>query len=220
MTVARIRLNGEWVNLYADEIKSRLKISSNLSDLSDVSTARENLELTGDVDTHHHDSRYLSLIENAVSENEENTALIEKETQERIDEDAKINAELDELADLHSKDISNLESSTAKKFADVDAKLQEIQNNILNNKTTVTKSTAGIAAADYKVAVTTSGSGSNIKTITTTSYLNTENGITAGSYDIATLLQKLTTLAHSHKITTSSSTSQCNCNCDCNSSCH
>ncbi|MBD8523916.1 hypothetical protein MKY88_24405 [Lysinibacillus sp. FSL R7-0073] len=47
--------NGEeWLNVSYERLDRRL----NLADLTDVAKARENLELVGNVDTHHHDERY------------------------------------------------------------------------------------------------------------------------------------------------------------------
>lgn len=61
--------NGDWVSLYADAIKNRLRKDKNLSDLLDVAEARKNLELTGDNNhTHYHDDRYLPKIEKEVQD--------------------------------------------------------------------------------------------------------------------------------------------------------
>ena len=68
MTIAKMKLDGKWVNIYANEINARLKKLENLADLTDVALARENLELVGDIDTHNHDSRYLSLIQAVAKE--------------------------------------------------------------------------------------------------------------------------------------------------------
>ena len=67
MAIAKMKIDGKWINLYANEISARLKKTENLADLSDIALARENLELVGDVDTHHHDSRYLPIIESIVA---------------------------------------------------------------------------------------------------------------------------------------------------------
>ena len=94
MTIAKIKVKGQWVNLYADEINSRLKISRNLADLSDVATARENLGLVGDVSTHNHDSQYMSLIEKITASGTESSGAIETERQRRIEADEKLESEL------------------------------------------------------------------------------------------------------------------------------
>lgn len=76
MAIARMKIDGKWINLYANEINSRLKISENLSDLSDVAIARENLELVGDVNTHHHDSQYLPIINSMIAGAVQNIKII------------------------------------------------------------------------------------------------------------------------------------------------
>jgi chromosome segregation ATPase len=58
--------NGEWKPIYLKDIRNRLRKDKNLADLTDKTAARENLELTGDVGDHHHDSRYFPLFESAV----------------------------------------------------------------------------------------------------------------------------------------------------------
>lgn len=63
MSIIKWRKNNKWFSLYADAIKNRLKRTENLADLTDKTEALKNLGLTGDVETHHHDSRYLPLIE-------------------------------------------------------------------------------------------------------------------------------------------------------------
>ena len=62
MAIAKIKINGEWLELYGTEMSGRLKVLENLADVADPDIARENLGLAGDVTTHNHDSRYLPLI--------------------------------------------------------------------------------------------------------------------------------------------------------------
>jgi hypothetical protein len=53
----------EWISLYADAIKNRLRRDLNLSDATDKAACRKNIELVGEVSDHYHDNRYLPLIE-------------------------------------------------------------------------------------------------------------------------------------------------------------
>lgn len=63
MSILKWKKNNKWISIYADAIKNRLMRTANLSDLTDKTAALNNLELTGDVETHHHDSRYLPMFE-------------------------------------------------------------------------------------------------------------------------------------------------------------
>lgn len=216
MTVVRMKLNGEWVDLYAGEIKNRLKRTENLADLDDVAIARENLELVGDVDTHNHDSRYLAMIENISSGQANSNLLIQQEKKERVDEDNRLDKEIDDLEKSVESSLTAIKNSSTQQIEEIENKIQNLKNGLLSNKITVTRSTAGIDKLKCDTVTSSSGSGSNISTTTTDYYLNTENGIGAGEYNIQDLLQKLVNVAHTHKISTSKTTSQCNCDCDCN----
>lgn len=68
MEVLRFLQNGRWRNLYYGMLKNRLRRDLNLKDISSVSDALENLGLTGDVETHNHDTRYKKMIEQAKGE--------------------------------------------------------------------------------------------------------------------------------------------------------
>lgn len=63
MSILKWKKNNKWISIYADAIKNRLIRTANLSDLTDKTAALNNLGLTGDVETHHHDSRYLPMFE-------------------------------------------------------------------------------------------------------------------------------------------------------------
>lgn len=58
MNILRFFKNKKWTPLYFSELKNRLRRDKNLSDINNIAEARQNLELTGEVDTHHHDNRY------------------------------------------------------------------------------------------------------------------------------------------------------------------
>lgn len=62
MAVLKWKSAKGWLVFYASYLKNCLQKSKNLGDLTDRAKARENLELVGDVTTHNHDSRYMSLI--------------------------------------------------------------------------------------------------------------------------------------------------------------
>ena len=53
----------EWVQLYGSTLRNRLRRDKNLSDLTNATEAKKNLGLYGDVSDHHHDSRYLPMIQ-------------------------------------------------------------------------------------------------------------------------------------------------------------
>jgi hypothetical protein len=64
MAVLKWKNTKEWVALYVDAIKNRLRRDLNLSDLTNKQDARKNIELIGDNNhTHYHDDRYLPAIE-------------------------------------------------------------------------------------------------------------------------------------------------------------
>ena len=63
MSILKWKKNNKWISIYANAIKNRLMRTANLSDLTDKTAALNNLGLTGDVETHHHDSRYLPMFE-------------------------------------------------------------------------------------------------------------------------------------------------------------
>ena len=50
--------SGKWITLYRTAILNRLRKDKNLSDLTNKAEARKNLELTNEVTTHYHDTRY------------------------------------------------------------------------------------------------------------------------------------------------------------------
>lgn len=53
----------DWVPLYGAALRNRLRRDKNLSDLTNVTEAKKNLGLYGNVEDHNHDSRYLPMIE-------------------------------------------------------------------------------------------------------------------------------------------------------------
>jgi hypothetical protein len=59
MDMLRILKDGEWLPIYFKELKNRLRRDKNLADVNSVSEARKNLGLTGEVDSHVHDDRYI-----------------------------------------------------------------------------------------------------------------------------------------------------------------
>lgn len=219
MTMLRMKLNGEWVNLYANEIKNRLKRTENLADLDDVSAARQNLELVGDIDTHNHDSRYLALIENMSSGTANNSALIQKEREERIAEDVKISQEVDELEKTLESNLTALKNDTKQQIEEVDNNIQNLKLTLLSTKATVTGSEGGSESILMGTEETTGDNGEIIKT---SKYYTTTDGVSSTTDELGKILQQLVTLSHRHDIKTITTTiADCNCNCisDYNCSC-
>lgn len=68
MRLLRFLKDGQWLPLYLGQLKNRLRKDLNLSDLMSVEEARKNLELVGEVETHHHDTRYKQMIDQAKQE--------------------------------------------------------------------------------------------------------------------------------------------------------
>lgn len=58
MAIWKYKLQDGWHILYGNLLSKMVRKDKNLEDLEDRSAARENLELTGDVTTHNHDSYY------------------------------------------------------------------------------------------------------------------------------------------------------------------
>lgn len=63
MAVMKYCKNKEWVDV-SRSTKNRLRFDKNLSDVKSTDDARKNLGLTGDVQTHNHDTRYMTAINN------------------------------------------------------------------------------------------------------------------------------------------------------------
>lgn len=63
MNLIKIKTKDGWITLYKALFESFLSKNKNLADLTDKDAARKNLELTGDVETHNHDSRYMPVIQ-------------------------------------------------------------------------------------------------------------------------------------------------------------
>lgn len=212
MAIARMKLDGKWVNLYANEINSRLKKTENLSDLTDTAVARENLEIVGDVTTHNHDSQYLPLIQQLVVGNDNNVTSIDVEKQERITADNKLETEIQDLSasltetieTIREENIDVLESN----LSSVKSRLDSVSltgSNAATNSFVISSTTESVTPA----------AGYDFASKTTTKSYDTKNGITTDIYELKAIIQKLATLAHSHKVTTTSEVKNSNCNCDC-----
>lgn len=63
MGLLKYKLSDGWHVLYGGILQKVMRKDKNLSDLESISSARQNLELVGDVSTHHHDSRYQNQID-------------------------------------------------------------------------------------------------------------------------------------------------------------
>lgn len=60
---------GEWISIYMQALRNRLRKDKNLADIQDKAAARKNLEIVGENNTTHlHDHRYLPLIQIAKDE--------------------------------------------------------------------------------------------------------------------------------------------------------
>lgn len=65
MKVFKIKTEEGWVSLYQAAMNLFMRKDKNLSDLLDKDEALKNLGLSGDINSHNHDNRYLPLIQAA-----------------------------------------------------------------------------------------------------------------------------------------------------------
>lgn len=199
----------DWVSVYRDAIKRRLKKDKNLSDLDDKAAARENLEIVGDnVTSHQHDSIYVPMID--------------AEAEERKAKDEEILAELETLKAQEDSSLKDLIQSLVNSETAANQKISNLNNQIsstqsrLNTNVSKASSQADIGAKTIYV------SGSSISNSSATveynsaysnkSY-NTNSGVGSGTYTLRDLINALVNVSHTHHTTTSSV--QCNCDCDC-----
>lgn len=77
----------DWVQLYGNILRNRLRRDKNLSDLTDTLQAKKNLGLFGDVVDHHHDNRYMPIVTRIESK-------LDREIQDRLDSEKALDSQL------------------------------------------------------------------------------------------------------------------------------
>lgn len=95
------------------EALNRLRIDKNLSDVESKDKARENLGLTGDVSTHHHDAHYMPLINSEIAARQNDTKTLTKKQQ---DESARLDKSI--AAQKASSDAALSKETTARTTSD------------------------------------------------------------------------------------------------------
>lgn len=63
MNLIKMKTKDGWITLYKALFKSFLSKNQNLADLTDKKAAQKNLGVTGDINTHNHDSIYMPIIQ-------------------------------------------------------------------------------------------------------------------------------------------------------------
>ena len=230
MSTIKYKTDEKWETLYEDDINYYGRQDENLADMEDKTETRKNLGIVGDVETHHHDTRY--------------ETMVRKEAAERTSKDEANRNKLNEIKNningiltTSSRDqivnsLATLSSNTdteinTRKQSDKTLKqtiktgLEATQkviddNNVKELNTTGTSFDTGNGAAlDVKSNSYNSGSGSGVKTITETRTFSMKN-LPAGKYKLEQLLVKLAKLSHYHTKSHSVETKQCYNGCDCN----
>ena len=226
MSILKIKQGGQWNKIYGGEFSKKMKKSSNLANLTDVSAARTNIGLTGDVSTHAHDSLYLPEInkEGALRQWEDGviSAKIDEvrkhanETMTLAEKNA-INAK---IASLQTR-LENLRAARSaadlKIYSDYNALIEQAKTRALqvaqmNIATTGTTTSANreISSWNYKTQEPTGST----STISYYKKVSVEPGVAGGTYSLASILEKLMKLSHEHTVKDQTVTT--NCRCDCN----
>lgn len=117
MSTLKYKLRDGWNILYGGILSRVLRKDRNLSELTNKSAARQNLELNGDNNTtHYHDSRYIPLI-NAAKDSAIGTA----------------HNEVVELRNAHNADISGINTRLNSLSTTTSGQIATINNNITSN---------------------------------------------------------------------------------------
>lgn len=118
----------QWIRVstdYSNAIKLRLRKDLNLADLTDKNKARENLELVGEVSSHHHDSRY--------------KVPLDAEVKNRTNADNDLLTKLNNLAKQHNTDIQGLVNQITANYNATNKQIGNLQTDIDNTKANITK---------------------------------------------------------------------------------
>lgn len=221
MAVAKIKINGEWLELYGSEMNGRLKVLENLADVADPNIARENLGLKGDIDTHNHDSRYLPLIDAIQSSGSDISSSVALEKKERTDEDTRIETKFDNEINSLSAAITDIQGNTNNNIDGIRSDIINLENEL--SEITVTGSTVKTDAFLSSIVSKTYDSEKDTTTTVAERY-HTKLGVAGGTYDLKQLIQKLVFLSHSHNITEKTTVTENGCTssdgCTSNNDCH
>ena len=224
MSILKIKQGGQWNKIYGGEFSKKMKKSSDLANLTDVSAARTNVGLTGDVSTHAHDSLYLPEIN--------------KEGALRQWEDGVISAKIDEARKRANETMTLAEKNT------INAKIASLQTRLENLRAARSAAdlkihsdysslieqtkTRALQVAQMNIATTGTTTSAN-REISSWNYntvqsgtsdisyykkVSVEPGVAGGTYSLASILEKLMKLSHEHTVKDQTVTT--NCRCDCN----
>ena len=224
MSILKIKQGGQWNKIYGGEFSKKMKKSSNLANLTNVSAARTNIGLTGDVSTHAHDSLYLPEIN--------------KEGALRQWEDGVISAKIDEARKRANETMTLAEKNT------INAKIASLQTRLENLRAARSAAdlkihsdysslieqtkTRALQVAQMNIATTGTTTSAN-REISSWNYntvqsgtsdisyykkVSVEPGVAGGTYSLASILEKLMKLSHEHTVKDQTVTT--NCRCDCN----
>ena len=222
MGILKYKKDNTFHKIFGETFNNKVSKDSNLENLTDAAVAREKLGLTGDVTTHNHDSLYVPEIE--------------KEQAKRIDEDKAIAEKIEDLREKANLTITQAEkdhivseiSRLQTKLANISAARSARDMEISSTYSTRIEQDRARALNDSGLTVTTTGSAqTSSRNISSYNYTNScsgktytyyyknvsvDPGVPAGTYSLASIVDKLSKLAHEHVIQDSTSVSQCNCN--------
>lgn len=124
------RNTGEWVVMYGDALKNRLRRDKNLADLTNRTEAKKNLGVFGEVTDHYHDARYMTRIE-ALEGNLIREAQAREQAQKLSDQALRKKIEAEVNAVLQAYNVSIADERKVRQNADNDI-IQQINNEVKN----------------------------------------------------------------------------------------
>lgn len=124
------RNTNEWVVMYGDALKNRLRRDKNLADLTNRTEAKKNLGVFGEVTDHYHDARYMTRIE-ALEGNLKSEVQAREQSQKLNDQALRKKVEAEVNAVLQAYNVSIADERKVRANADNDIH-QRIDNEVRN----------------------------------------------------------------------------------------